>query len=53
MILFLLILSLFVFLIYTPRTCFAMARPGLSITNLQVIIWASSGTLFITLKFLV
>jgi hypothetical protein len=49
---FITILALFLFLTLTPRILFAIGH-RIDVHVLHVIGWAASGTLFITLKFLV
>jgi hypothetical protein len=49
----LLVISLFIFIVLTPRTCFAMACNNTTVGTMQVLVWAASGTLFFTLKFLI
>jgi hypothetical protein len=49
---FIAILDLFIFLAMTPRILFAIGHK-IDVSGWHVIGWAASGTIFITLKFLV
>ena len=51
--LFLLIVSLFIFLLLTPRICFGFAGHNVTVPTLGVVVWATSGTVFATLKWLI